>query len=137
MAAHPEVPTEGRHDGRRKYTGCCKRSSLALTSSKRVEAHILLIRGHKVILDIDLAMLSSVLGSKRAVLFNVEIMPALVRLRQILAAHADLERRLNDPEANYDAKFKVVFEAIRQLMEPPAKPRKPIGFSTPSKAQRP
>ena len=79
------------------------------------------------------AMLSSVLRSKRAVLVNVEIMRAFVRLRQMLAAHADLERRLNDLEANYDAKFKVVFEAIRQLMEPPAKPRKPIGFSTHTK----
>lgn len=67
-------------------------------------------------------------------LVNVEIMRAFVRLRQMLAAHADLERRLNDLEANYNAKFKVVFEAIRQLMEPPTKPRKPIGFSTPTKA---
>jgi len=80
------------------------------------------------------ARLSSVLRSRRAVLVNVEIMRAFVRLRQMLAAHAGLERRLNDLEANYDAKFKVVFEAIRQLMEPPPKPRKPIGFSTPTKA---
>ena len=54
-----------------------------------------------------------------------------------LAAHADLERRLKDLEANYDAQFKVGFEAIRQLMEPPGKPRKPIGFSTATKAQGP
>jgi hypothetical protein len=174
-------------------------SAEAIVSSRRIEAHILLIRGHKVILDVDLAelygvetkaltravrrnlerfpgdfmlqlssdefaslrrqfgtssqwggrryppyafteqgvaMLSSVLRSKRAVLVNVEIMRAFVRLRQMLAAHADLERRLNDLEANYDAKFKVVFEAIRQLMEPPLIPRKPIGFSTPTKARR-
>jgi hypothetical protein len=74
-------------------------------------------------------MLSSVLRSKRAVLVNVEIMRAFVRLRQMLATHADLQRRLDELEAKYDAKFKVVFEAIRQLMEPPAKPRKSIGFS--------
>jgi hypothetical protein len=75
-------------------------------------------------------MLSSVLRSRRAVLVNIEIMRAFVRLRQLLAAHADLQRRLDELEAKYDAKFRVVFEAIRQLMEPPAKPRKPIGFST-------
>ena len=80
------------------------------------------------------AMLSSVLRSNQAVLVNVEIMRAFVRLRQMLAAHADLQRRLNHLEDKYDAKFKVVFEAIRQLMEPPTKPRKPIGFSTQNKA---
>ncbi len=169
----------------------------AIESSKSIEARILLIRSHKVILDVDLAelygvetkaltravrrnlerfpgdfmlqlsseefanlrrqlgassqwggrryapyafmeqgvaMLSSVLRSRRAVLVNVEIMRAFVRLRQMLAAHADLEQRLNDLEANYDARFKVVFEAIRKLMEPPPKPRKPIGFATPPKA---
>jgi hypothetical protein len=74
-------------------------------------------------------MLFSVLRSKRAGLVNVEIMRAFVRLRQMLAAHAELQRRLDELEARCDAKFKVVFEAIRQLMEPPAKPRKPIGFS--------
>jgi hypothetical protein len=79
------------------------------------------------------AMLSSVLHSKRAVLVNVEIMRTFVRLRQILAAHADLQHRLDELEDKYDAKFKLVFEAIRQLMEPPEKPRKPIGFSAESK----
>src|SRR5438874_9266392 len=61
------------------------------------------------------AMLSSVLRSKRAVLVNVEIMRAFVRMRQILAAHADLAGKLNALEKKYDAQFKVVFEAIRQL----------------------
>lgn len=65
------------------------------------------------------AMLSSVLRSQRAVLVNVEIMRTLVRLRQMLAAHADLQRRLDELESKYDSKFRVVFEAIRQLMEPP------------------
>jgi hypothetical protein len=78
-------------------------------------------------------MLSSVLHSKRAVLVNVEIMRTFVRLRQILSAHADLQRRLEELEDKYDSKFKVVFEAIRQLMQPPEKPRKRIGFAAQSK----
>jgi L-lactate utilization protein LutC len=77
------------------------------------------------------AMLSSVLSSKRAVQVNVEIMRAFVRMRQILAAHADLARKLDALEKRYDAQFKVVFEAIRQLMAPPPEPRKKrrIGFA--------
>ena len=74
------------------------------------------------------AMLSSVLRSKRAVSVNVEIMRAFVRLRQMLATNVNLERRLNELERKYDSQFKVVFEAIRQLMAPPAAPQKKIGF---------
>ena len=76
-------------------------------------------------------MLSSVLRSKRAVLVNVEIMRTFVRLREILSSHADLARKLASLEKKYDSQFRAVFEAIRQLMEPPTKPRrKPIGFQT-------
>jgi hypothetical protein len=76
------------------------------------------------------AMLSSVLRSKRAVLVNVEIMRAFVRLRQILASNAELARKLEALEKRYDSQFKVVFDAIRQLMTPPDPPRKrPIGFA--------
>jgi hypothetical protein len=67
------------------------------------------------------AMLSSVLRSKRAVMVNVEIMRAFVRLRQMLAAHADLARKLASLEKKYDAQFKVVFDAIRELMTPLAR----------------
>lgn len=74
------------------------------------------------------AMLSSVLRSKRAVMVNVEIMRAFVRLRQMLAAHADLARKLATLEKKYDAQFKVVFDAIRELMTPPAGKKRPIGF---------
>ena len=79
------------------------------------------------------AMLSSVLRSKRAVQVNVEIMRAFVRLRQLLCSHADLVRKLENLEKKYDANFKVVFEAIRQLMAPPAAPPKKgrIGFLPP------
>ncbi|RZB34469.1 MAG: hypothetical protein SRB1_00237 [Desulfobacteraceae bacterium Eth-SRB1] len=74
------------------------------------------------------AMLSSVLKSKRAVQVNIEIMRAFVRLRRMLSVHKDLERKLTDLEQKYDEQFKIVFEVINQLMTPPAKPRKKIGF---------
>jgi len=73
-------------------------------------------------------MLSSVLRSKRAVRVNVEIMRAFVRLRQILATHEDLARKLEAVEKKYDAQFRVVFDAIRQLMAPPRAKRRQIGF---------
>ena len=74
-------------------------------------------------------MLSSVLNSKRAVHVNIEIMRAFVRLRQLLASNKDLSRRLNELEEKYDTQFKVVFDAIRQLMVPPPLPSKrKIGF---------
>ncbi|HZF01758.1 MAG TPA: ORF6N domain-containing protein [Methylomirabilota bacterium] len=74
------------------------------------------------------AMLSSVLNSDRAVQVNIEIMRAFVRLRQMLSSNAELARKLESLEKKYDAQFKVVFDAIRQLMSPPAKPKREIGF---------
>jgi len=74
------------------------------------------------------AMLSSVLRSPRAVAVNVEIMRAFVRLRRMLASNAELSRKLDALERKYDSQFKVVFDAIRQLMMPESKPRRPIGF---------
>ncbi len=75
------------------------------------------------------AMLSSVLHSPRAVAVNVEIMRAFVRLRALLATHADLARKLEVLEQKYDGKFRVVFDAIRLLMAPGvAAERKRIGF---------
>ena len=74
------------------------------------------------------AMLSSVLNSERAVQVNIEIMRAFVRLRQMLASNKDLARKLGELERKYDAQFKVVFDAIRELMAPPVKPRPKIGF---------
>lgn len=68
------------------------------------------------------AMLSSVLKSKRAVQVNIEIMRAFVRMRQLLTANADLARKLDSLEKRYDAQFKVVFDAIRKLMTPPRNP---------------
>jgi hypothetical protein len=61
-------------------------------------------------------MLSGVLQSKRAVSVNIEIMRAFVRLRQLLSANAELARKLDALERKYDAQFKVVFDAIREMM---------------------
>jgi hypothetical protein len=77
------------------------------------------------------AMLSSVLGSKRAVLVNIEIVHAFVRLRGMLASNEALARKLADLEARYDDQFRVVFDAIRELMTPPVADsnKRPIGFT--------
>jgi hypothetical protein len=76
------------------------------------------------------AMLSTVLKSERAVQVNIEIMRAFVRLRQMLASHADLARKLAALEKKYDAQFKIVFDAIREMMNPPVPKKRPIGFIT-------
>lgn len=76
-----------------------------------------------------IAMLSSVLRSPEAVQVNIEIMRAFVRLRRILAEHKDIAQRLDDLENRYDQQFKVVFDAIRQLMTPPPVTQRPIGFT--------
>ncbi len=74
------------------------------------------------------AMLSSVLRSPRAVQVNIEIMRAFVRLRELIATNRGLARRLDELEKRYDAQFKGVFDAIRQLMTPSAKERRSVGF---------
>ena len=76
------------------------------------------------------AMLSSILGSERAVQVNIEIMRAFVRLRQMLSSHADLARKLAALEKKYDSQFKIVFDAIREMMTPPIPKRRKIGFIT-------
>lgn len=82
----------------------------------------------RVFTEQGIAMLSGMLKSKRAVRVNVEIMRAFVRMRQMMASHKDLVRRLDALEQKYDAKFKAVFDAIRKLMTPPEKPARRIGF---------
>ncbi len=74
------------------------------------------------------AMLSSVLKSQRAIAVNIEIMRTFVQLRAILTGNPDLLRRLDELEAKYDSQFKMVFEAIRELMKGPESPRREIGF---------
>ncbi|RJP33505.1 MAG: ORF6N domain-containing protein [Candidatus Omnitrophota bacterium] len=74
------------------------------------------------------AMLSSVLNSDRAVHVNIEIMRAFVKLRQMLASNEELARKLDALEKKYDEQFKVVFNAIWELMKPPEPKRRQIGF---------
>jgi hypothetical protein len=74
------------------------------------------------------AMLSSVLGSPQAVKVNIEIVRAFVRLRGIVRANAELTRKLAALEKKYDANFRVVFDAIRELMSPHTQPMRRIGF---------
>lgn len=74
------------------------------------------------------AMLSSVLNSQRAVMVNIVIMRIFVKLRRILASHKDLLKKIEDIEKKYDSQFKVVFEAIRQLVLEEEKPKRKIGF---------
>jgi hypothetical protein len=72
-------------------------------------------------------MLSTVLNSERAIQVNIEIMRAFVHLRQMLASNAQLARKLNALEKKYDSQFRVVFEAIRELMTPPEPNKRKIG----------
>ena len=74
------------------------------------------------------AMLSTVLKSERAIQVNIAIMRAFVQLRKLIATHKDLAAKLEELEKKYDAQFRVVFDAIRQLMAPPDKPKSEIGF---------
>ena len=131
-------------------------SNTDLIPSEKIEKAIYLIRGEKVttaeadflrcqigiskvgrggrrflpyvFTEQGVAMLSSVLNSERAVLVNIEIMRAFVKLREMLASDAELSRRLDQLESKYDKQFKVVFDAIRQLMATPVRRRKEIGF---------
>lgn len=78
------------------------------------------------------AMLSSVLNSERAIAVNIAIMRTFVRLRQILATHKELAEHLKAIERKYDRQFKVVFDILKELMEPPPdEPKSPIGFVRP------
>ena len=98
---------------------------------EQVERLIHLARGEKVLLDADLAMLSSVLRSDRAVQVNVAIMRAFVSLRRMLAGNESLARKLADLERRlegHDQAIKSLFDAIRELALPPAKPGREIGF---------
>jgi hypothetical protein len=167
--------------------------ALAKIPAERVERAILLIRGEKVILDADLAVLygvstkrlneqvkrnkarfpddfifqltagekaevvancdhlkklkfspqrpfaftehgaimaANVLNSERAVEASVQVVRVFVRLRQMVTSNADLARKLEDLEKKYDTQFKIVFDAIRELMKPPEPKRKLIGFHT-------
>lgn len=102
-------------------------TSSSLKFSKRVTAFT----------EQGVAMLSSVLRSKRAVAVNIEIIRAFVRLRGMLASNTELAKKLDSLEKMYDHQFKAVFDAIKRLMLPPEKPKGGIGFIGTKKQKKP
>jgi hypothetical protein len=74
------------------------------------------------------AMLSSVLNSERAISVNIQIMRTFTKIREMLATHKELRQKIEEMEKKYDAQFRIVFDAIKQLMDPPLKAKKRIGF---------
>lgn len=80
-------------------------------------------------------MLSSVLNSKKAIQVNIQIMRAFMKMREMLLNYKELKEKIEKMETKYDYQFKQVFEIIRQLLEPPEKPKEEIGFRTDRKKQ--
>ncbi len=74
------------------------------------------------------AMLSSVLNSERAILVNIQIIRTFTKLREIISTHKDLQSKVETMERKYDQQFKIVFDAIKQLIATPVKPKGKIGF---------
>ncbi len=74
------------------------------------------------------AMLFSVLNSERAIKVNIQIMRTFTRLREMLADHKDLQKKIDEMESKYDKQFRVVFEAIKQLLGKEKNPKSKIGF---------
>jgi hypothetical protein len=112
------------------------RSQFVISSSHGGSRH-----GYFAFTEQGVAMLSTVLGSNRAIQVNISIMRAFVHLRELLATNADLARKLEQMERKYDGQFRVVFDAIRQLMAPASKPSREMGFhaipnSKPSRKSR-
>ena len=81
-----------------------------------------------VFTDYGILMLSSVLNSERAIQVNIQIMRTFTKLREMLAGHKELKCKIEEKEEKYDHQFRVVFRAIKKLIEPPQKPKKQIGF---------
>lgn len=77
------------------------------------------------------AMLSSVLNSTRAIQVNIQIIRTFTKLRELIASNKELREKIEKLESKYDQQFRVVFEAIRQLLEPPTKSAHKIGFNLP------
>jgi len=75
-----------------------------------------------------IAMLSSVLNSERAIMANIQIMRTFVKIKEMIMTHKDLQRKIEGMEKKYDGQFRVVFEAIKQLIKEEQKPKKTIGF---------
>ncbi len=78
--------------------------------------------------EYGILMLSSVLNSPRAIQVNIQIMRTFTKLREMLSTHVELKQKIENLEKKYDYQFKIVFETIKKLLEPPDKPKNPIGF---------
>ncbi len=76
------------------------------------------------------AMLSSVLRSERAILVNIQIIRTFTKIREMLEDHKELREKIESMENKYDSQFKVVFDAIKRLINPPEPPKPKIGFRT-------
>jgi ORF6N domain len=86
--------------------------------------------------ELGVAMLSSVLSSERAIQVNIQIMRAFTRLREMLVGHEDLKRKIEDMERRYDGQFRVVFEAIKELLAGETQPKRKIGFEVKERKAR-
>lgn len=79
--------------------------------------------------DYGILMLSSVLNSERAIQVNIQIMRTFARMKELISHHKNLQKKIDEMEKKYDSQFKAVFDAIREILEPPkTKLKKPIGF---------
>lgn len=105
------------------------RISQIVTSSSPADPNTLKYsKSVMVFTEYGIGMLSSVLNSPRAIQVNIQIMRVFGKLREMVASNKDLARKLAELEKKYDAQFKVVFDAIRQIMTLPAPVRRKIGF---------
>ena len=100
------------------------RSQIAMSNSKKMGIR----RKPYAFTEQGVAMLSSVLNSKVAIQVNIQIMRTFTRLKEIIMSHKGLQRKIEDMERKYDQQFKVVFDAIKQLLIPPEKPKRRMGF---------
>jgi hypothetical protein len=82
-------------------------------------------------------MLSSVLNSDKAIEVNIQIMRTFTKLRELMLVHKDLRIKIEELEKKYDSQFKIVFNALRKLIDPPPKPKTPIGLVIPTKRSDP
>lgn len=81
-----------------------------------------------VFTELGVAMLSSVLNSKRAIQVNIQIIKTFARLRQLITTNKEILEKVEKMESKYDAQFRIVFDALRKLLTPPEEPKRRIGF---------
>ena len=107
-------------------------SQIAISSSGKKRESVKFSKNVNAFTEQGVAMLSSVLRSKRAIQVNIAIMRAFVKLKQVLATHKEVSRKLKELEGRvdtHDSDIKAIFEAIRKMVEPASKPVRRIGFN--------